>query len=90
MQQLIVQLKEFALDQGPEILIAIAILIVGWVVALLAALLVRKAFKRTEIDNKIAKSGKSRCINHDSIGRRPFFNLVAAGIKNSFFVVTHP
>jgi hypothetical protein len=54
MQELVVQLKEFALDQGPEILIAIAILIVGWVVALLGGLLVRKAFKRTEIDNKIA------------------------------------
>ena len=38
MQELVVRLKEFALDQGPEILIAIVILIVGWVVALLGAL----------------------------------------------------
>ena len=54
MQQLVAQLKEFALDRAPEILIALAILVIGWVVAVLWSLLVRKAFKRNEIDNRIA------------------------------------
>jgi hypothetical protein len=30
MQELVVRLKEFALNQGPEILVAVAILIIGW------------------------------------------------------------
>ena len=41
MQEIIVRLKEFALNQGTEIAVAIAILIIGWVVALLGAMLVR-------------------------------------------------
>lgn len=54
MQELVAHLNEFALNQGSEILIAIAILIVCWVVAWLGALLVRKTFKRTGLDYKIA------------------------------------
>jgi hypothetical protein len=89
MQQLVAQLKEFALDQGPEILIAIAILIVGWVVALLGALLVRKAFKRTEIDNKIANwiVGEERAKSIEIerwIGRCVFF-LIMLFVLVAFF-----
>jgi hypothetical protein len=89
MQELVVQLKEFALDQGPEILIAIAILIVGWVVALLGGLLVRKAFKRTEIDNKIATwiVGEERAKSIEIerwIGRCAFF-LIMLFVLVAFF-----
>jgi hypothetical protein len=89
MQELVVRLKELALNQGPEILIAIAILVVGWVVALLGALLVRKAFKRTEIDNKIATwiVGEERAKGIEIerwIGRCVFF-LIMLFVLVAFF-----
>ena len=89
MQELVVRLKELALDQGPEILIAIAILIVGWVVALLGALLVRRVFKRTEIDNKIANwiVGEERAKSIEIerwIGRCVFF-LIMLFVLVAFF-----
>jgi len=89
MQELVVRLKELALDQGPDILIAVAILIVGWVVALLGGLLVRKAFKRTEIDNKIATwiVGEERAKSIEIerwIGRCVFF-LIMLFVLVAFF-----
>ena len=100
MQELVVRLKEFALDQGPEILVAIAILIVGWLVALLGSLLVRKAFKRTEIDNKIANwlvgEERAKSIEIEKwIGRCVFF-LIMLFVLVAFFealgltVITEP
>ena len=40
--------------RGPEILAAVAILVVGWLVALAFAVLVRVLLKKTEIDDKLA------------------------------------
>jgi hypothetical protein len=91
MQELVARLKEFALDQGPEILIAIAILIIGWVVALLGALVVRKAFKRTKVDSKVAswivgeERGQSIEIER-WIGRCVFF-LIMLFVLVAFFEV---
>ena len=52
------EIMESFLDQivarGPELLAAVAVLVVGWLVALACALLVRVLLKKTDIDNKIA------------------------------------
>jgi hypothetical protein len=42
------------LARGPEILAAIAILVIGWLVALAVALLVRVLLKKTDIDDRLA------------------------------------
>ncbi len=53
MQQIMNSFVEFAVNRGPSILIAVAILIVGWIVALVIALIVRRLMNRTELDNKL-------------------------------------
>lgn len=50
MQEILSQLR----DVVPNALAALAILIIGWLVARLIAVLVRKALQRTDLDNRIA------------------------------------
>jgi hypothetical protein len=100
MQEFLVRFKEFALNQGAEILVAIAILIVGWLVALLGSLLVRKALKRTDIDDKIASwlIGEERAKSIEIgkwVGRSVFF-LIMLFVLVAFFdalglaIITEP
>jgi hypothetical protein len=55
MQQILDFLKELLTANLGQMLIALAILVVGWLVALISAALVRRGLKRTEFDNKLAR-----------------------------------
>lgn len=55
MTQMIEQLKEQLAVFGPNLLAGLAVLVVGWLVALLASFLVRKGLGKTSVDNKIAQ-----------------------------------
>lgn len=54
MNALFEQTREQIVTYGPSLLAGLAILILGWVVALVAAATMRKALGKTAIDNKIA------------------------------------
>ncbi len=54
MRQILDSFVEQALARGPELLAAIAILVIGWLVALAVALLVRVLLKKTEMDDRLA------------------------------------
>jgi hypothetical protein len=54
MRQIVDSFVDQILARGPEILAAIAILVIGWLVALAIALLIRVLLKKTEIDDRLA------------------------------------
>jgi hypothetical protein len=56
MNELIVQLKQQFAVYGPNLLAGLAVLVVGWLVAVLASFIVRKVLGKVSIDNKIAQS----------------------------------
>ena len=55
MNEMIEQLRGQLATFGPNLLAGLAVLVLGWLVALLAALLVRKVLARTTVDNKLAQ-----------------------------------
>jgi hypothetical protein len=55
MQQIVETLQSFAQQHLGQILVALAILVGGWLVALVISALFRLALKRTEIDNRLAQ-----------------------------------
>lgn len=54
MNEMIEQLKEQFTLFGPSLLAGLAVLVIGWLVALFASFVVRKLLSKTTIDNKIA------------------------------------
>jgi hypothetical protein len=54
MSELITNLRELAATNLPNILMAIGILVAGWLLALLIALVLRLILKRTKIDDRLA------------------------------------
>jgi hypothetical protein len=54
MRQVLESFVDQALARGPELLAAVAILVIGWLVALAVALLIRVLLKKTEIDDRLA------------------------------------
>jgi hypothetical protein len=54
MRQVFDSFVEQALARGPELLAAVAILVIGWLVALAVSLLVRVLLKKTEMDDRLA------------------------------------
>ena len=54
MSEMLSPIVEQVIAKGPQILAAIAILVIGWLVALFIALLVRKGLQRSEMDNQLA------------------------------------
>ena len=54
MRQVLDSFVDQALARGPELLAAVAILVIGWLVALAVALLIRVLLKKTEIDDRLA------------------------------------
>ncbi|HKI69718.1 MAG TPA: hypothetical protein VKA67_09020, partial [Verrucomicrobiae bacterium] len=54
MNEMIEQLREQFTVFGPNLLAGLAVLVLGWLVALLASFLVRKLLGKTTVDNKIA------------------------------------
>ena len=55
MNQIIEQLKEAVTQFSPNLLGALLVLVVGWIIALLAAALTRRLLHRTQFDNKLAQ-----------------------------------
>ncbi len=55
MQQIMDFLKELLTANLGLMLVALAILVVGWLIALISAALVRRGLKRTQFDNKLAR-----------------------------------
>ena len=54
MNETIEQLKEQFVLYGPNLLAGLAVLVLGWLVAVLASFIVRKVLGKVSIDNKIA------------------------------------
>ena len=55
MNEVLQQLRDQVAYFGPNLLAGLVVLIVGWLVALVAAFLVRKGLERVSVDNKIAQ-----------------------------------
>jgi hypothetical protein len=55
MREILNYLQELATTHLPGLLLALVVLIGGWLVALFVAFIVRVSLKRTEIDNKLVK-----------------------------------
>lgn len=55
MKEMIDQLKEQFAAFGPNLLAGLAVLVLGWLVALVASYVVRKLLSKTTVDNKIAQ-----------------------------------
>ena len=55
MQAVIEQVAQFLADRAPTMLVALGILVGGWIVALMAAAATRGLLNRTTIDNQLAK-----------------------------------
>jgi hypothetical protein len=83
------QLRDFAIDYGPEILTALVILMVGWLVALLVSLVVRAALKRTKLDSKLAKwlvgEERAKTIEIEKWISRAVFYLLMMFVLVAFF-----
>lgn len=54
MNEMIEQLREQFIAFGPKLLAGLAVLVLGWLVALVASFAVRKLLSKTSVDNKIA------------------------------------
>lgn len=54
MQQILNYARELVTANLGQLMLALAILIIGWLIALVTAALVRRGLKRTEFDNRIA------------------------------------
>jgi hypothetical protein len=54
MQQILEYARELVSANIGQMLLALAILVLGWLIALISAVLVRRGLKRTEFDNRIA------------------------------------
>ena len=55
MNEVFEQLKQQFVAFGPNLFAGLAVLVLGWLVAILASLLVRKVLVRTSVDNKFAE-----------------------------------
>ena len=54
MNEILDQLREQFAAFGPNLLAGLAVLVLGWIVALIASFLVRKLLGKTSLDNKLA------------------------------------
>jgi len=54
MADFVARLSEMAMNNLGPMLMALGVLVGGWLIALIVAALVRRALKRTEIDNRLA------------------------------------
>jgi hypothetical protein len=88
-------IMESFLDQmaakGPEILAAVAVLVIGWLVALACAVLVRVLLKKTEIDNRMAEwlvgKEKAESLSIEKWISRGVFFLLMLFVLVAFFEV---
>jgi len=91
MRQIFDSFVEQALARGPEILAAIAILVIGWLVALAVALLVRVLLKKTEMDDRLAAwlvgEEKAEAIEIEKWISRGVFLLLMLFVLVAFFEV---
>ncbi len=99
MNEMLEQLKQQFAAFGPNLLAGLAVLVLGWLVALVASLVVRKLLGKTTVDNKIAgwmsDSGKKPVPIEDWMGKAVFY-LIMLIVLIAFFttikltVVTEP
>ena len=93
MQEITELVKAYALGYGPRIIIALAILVAGWLVALFCAFVVRKALKRTSIDNRLASwlMGEERAkeLEIERWAGRGVFYLIMLFVLVAFFQALH-
>jgi hypothetical protein len=87
LQNLMTQASGMVGSYVPSLLGALAILIVGWVVALIASVIVRGALRRTTIDNRIAEwlAGTDTKIDIESIVGRLVFYVIMLFVLVAFF-----
>ena len=75
----------------PSFLGALAVLVIGWLVALLVSVLVRAALKRTSLDNRLAKwvagDGKAKPIKAEQWVARGVYYLLMLFVLIAFFQV---
>lgn len=89
MNEMIEQLKQQFASFGPNLLAGLAILILGWLVAVFAASLVRKLLGRTSVDNKIAQwmsgPGSQSAIPIEQWVAKAVFYLIMLIVLIAFF-----
>lgn len=96
MQDILDQIK----DAVPDALGALAILIVGWIVARVVATLVRRALERTEVDNRVARwitgKDKTEAVPVEAWVARGVYYLILLFVLVAFFealnltIITEP
>ena len=86
MQNILTQIFEEVGSYIPELLGALVILIVGWLIALVLSNIVRSVLKRTELDNKMAAwvTGEKAPNVEDGAGRIVFW-LIMIFVLIGFF-----
>jgi hypothetical protein len=91
MQEILNYLRELVTANLGQMLIALAILIVGWLIALVSAVLVRRGLKRTDFDNRIASwlvgEEKEKGIEVERWASRAVFWLLMLFVLVAFFEV---
>lgn len=81
MNEMLQQLREQFAVFGPNLLVGLAVLVLGWLVALAASFVVRKLLSRTTVDNKIAQwmggsDGKKPVPVEAWVGKAVFYLLM--------------
>ncbi len=100
MQEMLDQIRQTFVVHTPNVLFALVILVIGWLIALIAAAAVRKLLERTTVDNKltgwVAGEDKARRIQIEHVVSRSVFYLIMIFVLVAFFhvlqltVITEP
>ena len=89
MERLLTQITQMAGSYVPQIVAALAVLILGWFIAFVIASIVRKVLHRTTLDNRIAKwiagEEKGRTIEVESVISKGIFYLLMLFVLVAFF-----
>jgi hypothetical protein len=91
MRQILENFVDQAVARGPELLAAVAILVIGWLLAIAVALLVRVLLKRTDIDDRLAAwlvgEERAESISIEKWVGRGVFALLMLFVLVAFFEV---
>jgi hypothetical protein len=89
MNDIIEQLRQQFVSFGPNLLAGLAVLVLGWLVAVFAAFLTRKLLGRTSVDNKIAQwmssPGSKTTIPIEQWAGKAVFYLIMLIVLIAFF-----
>lgn len=91
MQAFVDQIRDLATGYLPTLLLAVAVLVAGWLIALAGAALTRVILKRTTVDDRIARwttgKGEAEGVGIEPIAGRVVFWVLMAFVLVAFFSV---